>query len=67
MVSEALPNDRAFLESVVRKMHDSRPVSLNETIGDKVQDSEHVDYRDTDATAGTGIGGVSKPQGPDLI
>jgi hypothetical protein len=58
-----LPTEKDVHMKRMARQHD---VCLNPVVGEKIIDHENVDYR-YDETAGTGAGGVSKPQGPDVI
>jgi len=49
-----------------RRLEHQHGVFQNPPVGNQVIDHENVDYRH-DEIAGTGPGGVSQPQGPDII
>jgi len=67
----SLPSDSEALQAMIQRLH-GKPVErsdqgyANKDHGAKVIDGEDVDYR-YDEIAGTGPGGLKKPEGPSQI
>jgi len=63
-----LPTDSEHLmQEIGKKLSSSNPVCKNHEAGNPVKDWENQNYRNTDASAGTGDGAHSEPQKVEVL
>jgi hypothetical protein len=55
------------MQEIGKKLSSSNPVCKNHEAGNPVKDWENQNYRNTDASAGTGDGAHSEPQKVEVL